>query len=202
MNQQFGKWKVLELLPKRSKYGGTYYKCICLGCAKEYEISRSNLIGNSSTQCWKCRLEEVKSNVKTFCLQGHPIEIWGRTKNGVCKACAKNRLLLHKYGISLSDFIHLYEMQDGKCSICNKELGSYFPKPIGEKGYRIEVDHDHRLTGRKSVRGLLCGGRYAGCNRKLGKIDTMDWLNAACEYIKNPPAKKLLDKSHASVVSS
>ena len=47
-----------------------------------------------------------------------------------------------------------------------------------------------------SVRGLLCPGRHgkAGhgcCNRLLGRVDNVEWLEASAEYLKNPPAKGL-----------
>ena len=45
---------------------------------------------------------------------------------------------------------------------------------------------------RPSVRGILCGGRYAGCNRKLGRIDKPDWLKAVLAYLQDPPARKYL----------
>ena len=49
-----------------------------------------------------------------------------------------------------------------------------------------------------SVRGLLCPGRHgrAGqgcCNRLLGKVDEIWWLEAMANYLKNPPAAKLQD---------
>jgi Recombination endonuclease VII len=53
----------------------------------------------------------------------------------------------------------------------------------------------------ESVRGLLCPGRYRGCNRLLGRIDDIPLLEAFLRYLKNPPAKqilhsmKVLDKS-------
>jgi hypothetical protein len=49
-----------------------------------------------------------------------------------------------------------------------------------------------RALLRRSVRGVLCGGRYAGCNRKLGRIDKVLWLEAVTAYLKNPPAQKVL----------
>jgi hypothetical protein len=45
---------------------------------------------------------------------------------------------------------------------------------------------------RRSVRGVLCGGRYAGCNRKIGRIDKIPWLQAVTQYLQNPPARKVL----------
>jgi hypothetical protein len=45
---------------------------------------------------------------------------------------------------------------------------------------------------RRSVRGILCGGRYAGCNRRLGKIDRIPWLENVLIYLKAPPARIIL----------
>ena len=46
----------------------------------------------------------------------------------------------------------------------------------------------------QSVRGLLCPGRYRGCNRLLGRIDNIPLLRAFITYLEDPPAKKVLDK--------
>ena len=45
-----------------------------------------------------------------------------------------------------------------------------------------------------SVRGLLCPGRQRGCNRLLGRIDSIPLLQSFLVYLQNPPAKKVLDK--------
>ena len=57
------------------------------------------------------------------------------------------------------------------CAICGRK-----PHP----GYKLDRDHDHK-TGKP--RGLLCGG-LRGCNRKLGRIDDLEWLRAALAYVK------------------
>jgi hypothetical protein len=44
-----------------------------------------------------------------------------------------------------------------------------------------------------SIRGLLCPGRYTGCNRLMGRIDRPDWLKRVVHYLENPPAKKVVD---------
>jgi hypothetical protein len=49
-----------------------------------------------------------------------------------------------------------------------------------------------RVLRRRSVRGVLCGGRYAGCNRKMGRIDKIPWLQAVTAYLQNPPARRIL----------
>ena len=46
----------------------------------------------------------------------------------------------------------------------------------------------------RSVRGLLCPGRYAGCNRLLGRIDNPKLLQQFLDYLADPPAKKMLDQ--------
>lgn len=43
-----------------------------------------------------------------------------------------------------------------------------------------------------SVRGLLCPGRYTGCNRLMGRIDKIDWLKKVIAYLENPPAHKVM----------
>lgn len=62
-----------------------------------------------------------------------------------------------------------------------------------------------------SVRGLLCPGRHgtAGkgcCNRLLGRVDNIQWLQHAVAYLQDPPAlklvKSLVDTTVGSVVSS
>lgn len=41
-----------------------------------------------------------------------------------------------------------------------------------------------------SVRGLLCPGRHGtGCNTKLGRADSIPFLEKALQYLKNPPAR-------------
>ena len=42
-----------------------------------------------------------------------------------------------------------------------------------------------------SVRGLLCPGRHRGCNRLLGRVDSLTWLKAAIKYLENPPALRV-----------
>lgn len=42
-----------------------------------------------------------------------------------------------------------------------------------------------------SVRGLLCAGRYAGCNRKLGRIDDPVWLRRCANYLDEWPSRQV-----------
>ncbi|HZS43382.1 MAG TPA: endonuclease VII domain-containing protein [Candidatus Paceibacterota bacterium] len=106
---------------------------------------------------------------------------------------AKDRRLKRKYGITLDEMIKIYKYQKGLCAICKKPLRAVIPSSKSENGLRIEIDHDHRKKSKEAVRGLLCGGRWAGCNRKLGRIDRPDWLRAVIAYLENPPAQAVLN---------
>ena len=51
-----------------------------------------------------------------------------------------------------------------------------------------------------TVRGLLCPGRYRGCNRLMGRIDNLPWLKKVESYLADPPARKVLDNAVKSEV--
>lgn len=184
---QYGFWLVLSVSKKRSANGYRYWLCRC-DCGIEREVSGESLLAGKSRSCGGC------TKAKQFCLRGHDTHIWGRSDSGACKACVRDKHLRSNYGISIEDFNKLYEAQGGKCAICGKELGAYKPLESGfGKGSRIEVDHDHKIKNKRlSVRGLLCGGRWAGCNRRIGRLDKIDWLKQVVAYLENPPAKKAL----------
>lgn len=184
---KFGFWTVVHASSKRSANGYRYWLCRC-DCGNEKEICGDNLLSNRSKACGTC------AHSKKYCLRGHDTELWGRTKENSCRVCLRDRHLRVKYGISLEEFYKLYEAQDGKCAICQCHLGIYEPLESGfNKGSRIEVDHDHKIKDkRKSVRGLLCGGRWAGCNRRIGRLDKVPWLRQVITYLEHPPAQDIL----------
>jgi len=168
----FGSWSVLSKVDKRF-HGGLLWLCECI-CGTKKNVASNLLLMGKSTQCMKCKHNASK---KQICISGHDTEVWGRDKNGKCRGCIKDLNLRKNYGISLEEFIKIYEFQEGRCAICGKSLGSYIPgSPGWGKGNHMEVDHDHRKGKRVSVRGILCGGRWQGCNRKLGKVDDIKWL--------------------------
>lgn len=71
----------------------------------------------------------------------------------------------------------LHNIQSSKCAICHSYLQS---------GKFWALDHDHS-TG--EVRGLLC----SRCNRGIGTFhDSQALLQAAIEYLKSPPANRIL----------
>lgn len=78
--------------------------------------------------------------------------------------------LRQKYGISVSQFGKILEIQGGVCAICATDSP-------GKKGFH--VDHDHS-TG--AVRGVLC----SRCNRGLVIFgDNYDGIHRVLTYLKN-----------------
>lgn len=67
--------------------------------------------------------------------------------------------------------------------------GRYFEGYGEKKTEAVERVRDLALPA--SVRGLLCAGRYAGCNRKYGRIDDATWLRSMLNYTLYPPARRL-----------
>lgn len=183
-------WTVLDLSPRRTKTGGVYFNCRC-DCGQEREVAADGLLAGKSKSCGICAVGDP------ICGRGHVVADWGgRTTDGACRACVKHKSLLRNYGWTLEEVIALWEYQHRKCAVCGDPL-ELIPKggPGWSVGVRTEVDHEH-VEGpkRTTVRGLLCGGRWKGCNRKLGHIDNITWLEKIIEYLKNPPARKLLSE--------
>jgi hypothetical protein len=106
--------------------------------------------------------------------------VWRRSKPDYEKAryqCAKietrERHLVRKYKVSLSDYKQMLTAQGGRCAICGAPEEQQF------KGV-FHVDHCH-ATGR--VRGLLC----RGCNHMLGVVkDDPAILQRAINYLPVP----------------
>ena len=94
---------------------------------------------------------------------------------------ARARHLMKNYGITLEEREILGEV----CSICGRERK--------EGGHSLAVDHDHK-TG--LCRGALC----MRCNRGLQYFsDNPDWLARAADYLRNPPAVKLIGEKYGVV---
>lgn len=80
------------------------------------------------------------------------------------------------FELSSKQYWAIYKVQNGRCAICQISTG---------RKRRLAVDHDHE-TG--EVRGLLC----QPCNYTLlGRYD-MVVLQRAIDYLKNPPARRIL----------
>jgi hypothetical protein len=131
-------------------------------------------------KCSKCKQEKQKCEFYKDKSQKTGL-------NSICIACQKEKdkkrfsselgiitmlktQYKRKYNITIDDYYRLYEVQNGKCAICDAE------DPGAKKG-RLFVDHDHRT---KEIRGLLC---YS-CNMLLGHSkDNSKILSKAIQYL-------------------
>jgi hypothetical protein len=89
---------------------------------------------------------------------------------------SKDSWLKKKYGITLDDYMEMYESQQGKCKICGIE-GTVFAEKK-RLSSTLVVDHCHKQG---HVRHLLC----MACNHGLGHFkDNPDLLDKAKAYLE------------------
>ena len=97
----------------------------------------------------------------------------GRKENPDESLAYKRRWYLKdSYGITIEEYVSMFNAQNGCCAICDKQTA------LNAKGSaRLAVDHSHK-TGK--VRGLLC----MECNQALGKFkDSTEILRKALGYL-------------------
>jgi hypothetical protein len=84
--------------------------------------------------------------------------------------------LKKQYGVTVDDYVTIYEAQNGRCAICDAE-GSDI-RTCREYRTLLCVDHDHRND---RIRGLLCHK----CNRGIGHFsDNGELLENAAYYVR------------------
>lgn len=191
--KQLNNWTVGEEIPPEANGKHIHYWCTCK-CGAVCEVDYYHLKNGFSKGCKSC-------TKKRICKKGHDTEFCGREENYKCKLCRVESHLRRTYGLSLEEYLELFRFQKGKCSICGRALvlnDAFGIEPEEDAATRAEVDHKHvpkkvkpQPPKRDLVRGLLCGGRYAGCNAKLGHVDNIEWLKNAVAYLTDPPAQKI-----------
>lgn len=77
-----------------------------------------------------------------------------------------------KYNLERKEYEEMLALQKGLCKICGKTEC----RRRNGKISRLHVDHDHE-TGK--IRGLLC----AKCNTSIGKLNSVELLQAAIDYL-------------------
>lgn len=92
------------------------------------------------------------------------------------KLAARTARLRAHFDLSDDEYAAILAEQGGGCAICHRP-------PKATKS--LAVDHDHRTT---FIRGLAC---YA-CNRRVLGARTDEMILAVAEYIKNPPARRVI----------
>lgn len=130
--------------------------------------------------CKDCRAEGVVS----FRPTPHPgprcVTHW-RAEKKRRSAVAHEARSIGVYGLLPGDYEALYAAQGGRCAIhgCRAAGGTR----------RLAVEHDHKLEGRESVRGLVC----AVHNEWIGRAgDDPEVFDSLAEYLRNPPARRVL----------
>lgn len=92
----------------------------------------------------------------------------------------RNRYLYRKYKLTTDEYELMFQKQNYKCKICNRENNPYVSHE------KLCVDHCHKTN---KIRGLLC----SACNIALGKVnDKIDILQNMIDYLNennNKPVK-------------
>lgn len=120
----------------------------CITCKEEKDVDQFYL-----NRRWNARMSYCKD------CNRERVEEW-HVKNPEKKNLYNVK---RKYGLSSEDFQNLYETQDGKCALCDKEK-------------KLVVDHCH---GTGKVRGLLC----IRCNTALGCFEN-GLVDKVVEYLE------------------
>ena len=102
-----------------------------------------------------------------------------------------------RYGITEEEYIRLFELQKGKCALCERSVDKCIRRNSIDDGFHIDHVHidgyDNLPISQKSryVRGLLCYrcNMFADFTEKEVDFQTLvtNWRN----YIQNPPFMQL-----------
>ncbi len=147
----------------------------CNVCQKEYDrkrnekaLAKPRKYLDGLIHCRTCDTYLPESSfVKTF------------TDCAKCKNENQHKKTVKKHGITYERYLEIYNLQDGKCKICNNEEDTLKT--------RLSIDHDHSCcpgenSCGKCVRGLLCHR----CNTGLGNFrDDLDFLKNAIAYLQS-----------------
>jgi len=88
-------------------------------------------------------------------------------------ACVTCKNGIDRYNMNKLQIIELYESQNKKCSLCDKEV-ELFSRRKGDSAY---IDHDHK-TG--EVRAILCHP----CNTSIGYLENAKIdINRLLQYL-------------------
>lgn len=102
---------------------------------------------------------------------------------GYCRECSsKHQAVKAKYGLTLDQYLQLWNDQNRKCKICKRTLLSgvedgFKQLTTLERHYVACVDHDHE-TGK--IRGVLC----PDCNTGIARLqENVEVLKEAINYL-------------------
>ena len=135
---------------------------------------------------WKCYRWTIAMRTALFVAQ-----------NGCCATCGRPENPEHPLNMDhehfLVDAVKRLHLSDKWIARATFKDGRYFEEVGPTRA--VAVDRARNAALPHSVRGLLCPGRQRGCNRLLGRVDSIQLLENFLKYLKDPPAKKILEKS-------
>lgn len=110
-----------------------------------------------------------------------------RCRKGRASVKARERRLLEVYEVTPEEWAQVLELQGGVCAGCGQP-----------RSYALNVDHDHKVERELGMRASLRGGLCRRCNKVLRDIrDSIDNLLGLAAYLREPPARKVLDAAHS-----
>jgi len=139
-------------------------RCDCKSCRKDKKVKNYE---KSTKKCSSCNIEKPNTE-EFFNIRNNGIRC--RTRS-LCKECHKKSMrkahLTRRYNMSQEDYELLYNLQQGKCRICDQFYEKLF------------IDHNHDSG---EVRELLCNN----CNSGIGYLkENIDFLKNAIKYINH-----------------
>jgi hypothetical protein len=118
--------------------------------------------GYKSWDVYKAEVEEKRRQANEY------MKAWGQTEKG--QRARTSRSILKRCGLTIEEYDHVYDKQEGRCVICKTHCPRY------GKG-RLVVDHCH-TSG--AFRALLCGP----CNSAIGLLgENVETLRNAISYL-------------------
>lgn len=119
----------------------------------------------------------VEAAQKGYCLVCHKEPATHGVECEKCKTSKANRRLKKNFGITLDDYLMMFDIQQGRCAICGIVGLRAHGKGSKLGGIYLVVDHCHQ-TGR--VRKLLCHR----CNTMIGLAkESLNTLRSAIDYL-------------------
>lgn len=146
---------------------------VCVRCLAEKPLTAEHFYRSAWSEgfrqpCIACsRIDEIERNRKKSKA--------ARARDAVR---ARRHSLRVNHGLTVEEFHTLFDGQEGLCGVCSRHMCNC---PGLKCASKAVVDHDHHLSGRASVRGLVCNA----CNKGMGNLrDTPRLLRNAAAYIE------------------
>lgn len=141
-----------------------------------YLVNREDILNKARNRSKTNKAKKKEYNIEYRIKNREKLLLKDKEKYIKNKDKNKDRLLRKCFGISLDDYLLMFNNQNGLCKICNKPETA---KQVNSEAVRmLAVDHDHD-TGK--IRSLLC----SRCNLALGQFnDDIVILESAIEYLK------------------